>query len=128
MHRSRLSTFVIDCKDGDIEQAATFWSAALGRSVKRESPEDPKYRTLEMQDDEVLVMVQKVDHESRIHLDIETDDIDAEVARLEALGAKRVEKIKTWWVMQAPTGQKFCVVRPQRQPLDQLPSANTWGK
>ena len=48
-----------------------------------------------------------------MHLDIEADDVEAEVRRLEKLGAKRVAQIRTWWVMQAPTGQKFCVVRPQ---------------
>jgi hypothetical protein len=62
-------------------------------------------------------MVQRVDHQSRIHLDIEADDIEAEVARLEGLGARRLEKIRTWWIMEAPTGQRFCVVRPQRGPL-----------
>jgi hypothetical protein len=38
-----------------------------------------------------------------------------QIARLEALGAKRVVQIQTWWVMEAPTGQKFCVIRPQRE-------------
>uniref|UniRef100_UPI0037841EF3 VOC family protein n=1 Tax=Rudaea sp. TaxID=2136325 RepID=UPI0037841EF3 len=50
-----------------------------------------------------------------IHLDIETDDLDAEVARLEALGATRIAFVKRWWVMQAPTGHRFCVVRKQRE-------------
>jgi hypothetical protein len=52
-----------------------------------------------------------VSHASRVHLDIETDDIDAEVRRLEKLGAKRVQAVHDWWVMEAPTGQRFCVVR-----------------
>jgi hypothetical protein len=52
-----------------------------------------------------------VSHASRVHLDIETDDIEAEVRRLEELGAKRIQAIHTWWVMEAPTGQRFCVVR-----------------
>jgi hypothetical protein len=45
-----------------------------------------------------------------VHLDIETDDIDAEVRRLEKLGAKRIRQVHTWWVLEAPTGQRFCVV------------------
>jgi hypothetical protein len=61
--------------------------------------------------------VQKVDHPSRIHLDIESDDLDAEVARLEALGARRLGFVKRWWVLEAPTGQRFCVVNPQRGPI-----------
>jgi hypothetical protein len=59
-----------------------------------------------------------------VHLDIETDDVDAEVARLEKLGARRIEKVHTWMVMEAPTGQRFCVVRPQR---DEFASrSHTW--
>jgi hypothetical protein len=50
----------------------------------------------------------------RIDLDIETDDVDAEVRRLEALGATRVQRVRTWWVMQGPVGLLFCVVQPQR--------------
>ena len=64
--------------------------------------------------DEPIVQIQRVDHESRVHLDIETDDIPAEVARLEALGAHVVDRLERWVVMQAPTGQRFCVVRVQR--------------
>jgi len=62
--------------------------------------------------------------EARVHLDIETDDVDAEVARLEALGAIRVEQIRTWWVMRDPSGQLFCVVRPQT--ADFPGDAATW--
>jgi hypothetical protein len=124
MHKSRLSTFIIDCQTGDIAAAADFWSQALGRAVLAPDAGDGRYRTLRAEAAEPLLMVQRVDHPSRIHLDIESDDIDAEVARLEGLGAKRIEKIRSWWVMQAPTGQKFCVVRPQRGPL--AADANEW--
>jgi Glyoxalase-like domain len=46
----------------------------------------------------------------RVHLDIHTDDLDAEVARLQRLGAKRVQKVQTWWVMRDPAGLLFCVL------------------
>ena len=124
MHRSRLTGFVLDCKVDDIDEAARFWSAALGRAVKPADPSDPNYRELETRADEPQIMLQKVEHESRIHLDIESDDKEAEVDRLEALGAKRVAQIKRWWVMEAPTGQRFCVVNPQRGPLEG--KANEW--
>ena len=114
MHHSRFSTVIIDCKTGDLHGAAQFWSQAFGRKTLEPQPsENPNYIPLEMKPGEVLCEVQIVEHESRAHLDIETDDIDAEVKRLIALGAKEVERIKTWVVMLAPTGQKFCVVRPQ---------------
>ena len=57
-------------------------------------------------------------------IDIETDNIEAEVRRLEALGARRVGKVHTWCVMQAPTGQRFCLVRPQRAGFKE--EANVW--
>jgi len=59
-----------------------------------------------------------------VHLDIETDDIEAEARRLEALGARRIEQVHTWLVMEAPTGQRFCIVRPQRS--DFAAGANQW--
>ncbi|HEX5960618.1 MAG TPA: VOC family protein, partial [Rhodanobacteraceae bacterium] len=115
MHHSRLCSFIIDCKVDDLGEAARFWSAALGRPVRRDAdPAQDKYVGLAMRDGEPIVEVQRVDHESRVHLDVETDDIDAEVRRLEALGAKKVAAIRTWVVMEAPTGQRFCVIRPQR--------------
>jgi len=122
MHKSRLSSVIIDCKDADIDAAGRFWSQALGRPLL--APDDDNYRSLEDRDGQPYVLVQRVAHASRVHLDIETDDIEAEVARLEALGARRVEKVRTWWVMEAPTGQRFGVVRPQRGAL--AGDANEW--
>jgi hypothetical protein len=114
MHKSRLCAFGIDCQGDDLTGAAAFWSAALGRPVKET---EGAYAALEDRGHEPPVFVQRVEHPSRVHLDIETDDIEAEVARLEALGARRVQKVKTWWVMEAPTGHRFCVVRLQNGPL-----------
>ena len=125
MHRSKLAGFIIDCNTADLGAAATFWSAALGLAVRPAAP-DPLYRTLDTAPDEVHLEVQQVSHPSRVHLDIESDDIEAEVRRLEKLGARRVGAVKTWYVMQAPTGQQFCVVRPQR--ADFAARANTWSE
>ncbi len=123
MHHSRLCSIIIDCNTDDLEAAARSWSQALERPYKPDN--DAKYMDLQTADDEPIVMVQKVDHPSRVHLDIESDDVEAEVRRLEALGARRIEAIKTWVVMEAPTGQRFCVVRPQRH--GKLgPNANAW--
>jgi predicted enzyme related to lactoylglutathione lyase len=114
MHRSRISTLVLDCPVADLKAAAEFWSAALGRKVETPDQDgDGKYAELETAAEEPFLLLQKVDHEARLHLDIETDDIDAEVARLEALGAKKIAFVKRWWIMQAPTGHRFCVVPMQ---------------
>ena len=115
MHRSRISAFVLDCQVDELSKASEFWSNALGRAVANPDQDgDGKYAELKTDADEPFLLLQRVDHPARIHLDIETDDIDAEVARLEKLGAKRIEFVKRWWVMEAPTGHRFCVVRKQR--------------
>ena len=125
MHHSRLSSIIIDCRVDDLAAATEFWSKAFGKPVASVDQDgDGKYAELATADDEPIVVLQKVAHESRVHLDIETDDIDAEVKRLEALGAKRVEFIQRWWVMQAPTGHRFCVIRKQRKEFG--PHLNTW--
>jgi predicted enzyme related to lactoylglutathione lyase len=124
MHHSRLSSIIIDCKVDDLEAAAEFWSQALGKKIANVDSED-HYAEIETADDEPIVVIQKVTHESRVHLDIETDDIEAEVKRLEALGAKRVAFVERWWVMEAPTGQRFCVIDQQRKAFG--PHLNTWS-
>jgi predicted enzyme related to lactoylglutathione lyase len=125
MHKSRLAGFIIDCQTDDIDDAARFWSAALGYDIKPSAdPAEANYRKFQTRPDELQMEVQKVDHPSRVHLDIEADDIEAEVRRLEKLGARRVAQVRTWWVMEAPTGQRFCVVRVQR--ADFAANARTW--
>lgn len=125
MHKSRLGTIVIDCQTADPDAAAAFWAQALGRQAdKQVDPANALYRQLAGSPQEPTVLVQAVDHPSRVHIDIETDDIDAEVRRLELLGARKVAQVKTWWVLEAPTGQRFCVVRPQRP--DFAEHANSW--
>ncbi len=125
MHRSRLAGFIIDCRTDDLGAAADFWSNALGMGTRIMSGQEAgKYVTLVDPGDRLGIEVQKVDHESRVHLDIETDDVDAEVRRLEQLGAKRVARVQSWWVMMAPTGQKFCVVRARNGNFAEL--ANRW--
>ncbi len=79
---------------------------------------------LETPPDEPIVQIQSVNHDSRVHIDIETDDIVAEVARLTKLGATVVDRLPRWVVMQAPTGQRFCVVRVQRPGFQK--NANRW--
>lgn len=125
MHSSRLSAILIDCNTSDIDTAARFWGEALGRPVDQDHPGSRgNYRVLETPPGEPIVEIQRVDHDSRVHIDIESDDVPAEVARLEKLGARVVEQRERWTVMQAPTGQRFCVIRVQRQDFQQ--NANHW--
>ncbi len=126
MHHSRLCALLIDCNTADVDAAAHFWAQALGRPVDSQHPGSRgSYRMLATPPDEPIVQIQGVAHESRVHLDIESDDIPAEVARLEKLGARVVERLERWVVMQAPTGQRFCIVRVQRPGYPK--NANTWA-
>jgi predicted enzyme related to lactoylglutathione lyase len=125
MHLSQLAGFIIDCDTDDMEAAATFWGAALGLAASRmDDPAEANYRRLGTDPNALHIEVQKVDHASRVHLDIVADVVEAEAARLEALGAKRIGKVHTWIVLEAPTGQRFCVVRAQTPTFTQ--TANTW--
>lgn len=125
MHRSQLAGFIIDCQTTDLDAAAAFWSAALGLPGRPDpDPAEANYVQLETPPGDLHIEVQQVDHPSRVHLDIETDDIEAEVSRLEALGAKRIGNVRRWVVMEAPTGQRFCVVNVVRANFEQ--DANSW--
>ena len=116
-HHSRLSTFVLDYQVDDLAPHVEFWSRALGKRVAAVDEDgDGRYARLHTEHDEPVLLLQKVSHPSRIHLDIETDDVDAEVRRLVALGARVVGRVHTWCVMEAPSGHRFCVVRQQRGP------------
>ena len=126
MHKSRLAGFIVDCEGGGLDAAGSFWGQALGYNVLPvRGQEYDQYRELDTGPEGLQMLLQRVDHASRIHVDIETDDVEAEVKRLEALGAKRIEQVKSWWVMEAPTGHRFCVVRPQRGDFEE--AAKEWS-
>jgi hypothetical protein len=122
MHHSRLAGFIIDCENAEPETAARFWSATLG--FPSLGKEGELYVRLDASKRDLHVEVQRVSHPSRVHLDIEADDVEAEVARLEQLGARRVRQTNTWWVMEAPTGQRFCVVRGKN--FERAAGLNEW--
>ena len=126
MHKSKLAGFIIDCQTDDLQHAAEFWSAALGMKTRQlPDQEGENYVRLLDPTQQLHIEVQSVKHQSRVHLDIETDNIDAEVARLELLGAKKVGKVHSWCVMEAPTGQRFCVVK--KSSVDFNDKANQWS-
>jgi predicted enzyme related to lactoylglutathione lyase len=124
-HRSRLCAALIDVPATDYGRDVAFWAAALDRNGVPED-DDPDYTTFGQATAGVEFMVQSVGgNQPRIHFDIETDDVDAEVARLEDLGASVIERIESWVVMQDPVGIVFCVVRVQLPEAFET-SATTW--
>jgi hypothetical protein len=124
-HRSRLAGALIDVPRADYAGTVEFWGAALDRPAEVEA-EDPDYTSFGEPTPGVELMIQAVGDDSpRIHLDIETDDVEAEVARLIALGATELERIHTWVVMRDPVGVVFCVVRVQLPEMFEA-HATTW--
>jgi hypothetical protein len=123
MHRSRLQTVVVDCDD--IEAGQRFWTQALGVGVRWN---DETYVLLDPVCGELRFLLQLVPEpktvKGRVHLDIETDNLDAEVKRLEGLGAQRVGFVDHWWVMLDPCGNEFCVVPANTEWFET--SAKTW--
>jgi hypothetical protein len=115
MHRSRLTSVVIDCSDENFERGADFWAAALG---KPRVPRDEQYTALRGRvggDGGTYVGLQRLsEDEVAIHLDIETDDVEAEIERLERLGARVKRRIRRHAVMEAPSGHVFCVIPVRR--------------
>ena len=79
------------------------------------------YRRLRLPDAEIRILLQKTGDgkasKERMHLDLESDDVEAEVARLEALGAIRwdhqAERGFEFWVLRDPWGNEFCVLQPE---------------
>jgi predicted enzyme related to lactoylglutathione lyase len=126
-HRSRLVAALVDVPRADYARSVEFWGAALERAGEAEV-DDPDYTSFGEPTPGVELMVQAVDDDSpRIHLDIETDDVEAEVARLAALGAREVDRIESWVVMADPAGVVFCVVRVQ-VPAAFEANATAWGE
>jgi hypothetical protein len=115
MHRSRLSSIVIDCVDSQYDVGKQFWSAALGRKTTDRNDRFSSLQGRVGKDGGVFVGFQRVPSEElAIHLDIETDDVQAEVARLERLGAEIKWRIRQHVVMMAPSGHAFCVIPAKR--------------
>jgi predicted enzyme related to lactoylglutathione lyase len=124
-HRSRLTAVLIDAPASDHEAATTFWSAALGKPTQR-LDKYPEYAFLGQVTPGIEFMVQATgDAEPRIHIDIESDDVEAEVTRLTALGATEVGRHNSWVILRDPVGTVFCVVRVQVQDMFDA-HATTW--
>jgi len=101
---------------GDPKRLAQWWAEALGWQIVFEAPgevavakDDKTYPGL------VFVPVPEAKTvKNRLHLDLAPDDRDAEVERLEQLGATRVDVGQsaetTWIVLADPEGNEFCVL------------------
>jgi glyoxalase superfamily protein len=117
MHRSRVGVVLIDHPAGGYDAAAAFWAATTGtpREPGTAPPDDDPYESLADQPGGVHLAMQRTGAGTppRVHLDVETDDVAAEVARLVALGATVTTQHDGWAVLADPGGLPFCVVPVQ---------------
>jgi predicted enzyme related to lactoylglutathione lyase len=114
MHRARFYGLFIDSPLDTAEASIDFWSQAFGVEPEREADDEDYTRLLDAVPG-IEVEVQAVDDAPRYHIDIETDDIEAEAQRLIGLGAEVIRK-PGWYVLRAPGGHILCVVAVQSDP------------
>jgi hypothetical protein len=125
MHQSRVYALLIDTPAADAGPAAAFWSAALGGTASP-VPEEPQFTRLQQALPGLVAYVQAVDDAPRFHLDIETDNVEAETARLLALGAVQVAQWLECHVLRAPGGHLLCVIPVHSDPAAFKAQATTW--
>jgi hypothetical protein len=102
-HYSRVLKVVIDAPPELHDRELAFWQGAGIYS--------DEYHGALLPGSDLMLLLQRLESgPPRVHLDIHTDDMDAEVARLERLGAERVQPVAGWWVMRDPAGLVFCVL------------------
>jgi len=115
MHRSRVATVIADFDEETFEEGAKFWSAALGRERLMKNGRFESLRGRIGGEGGLYLGLQRgMDDPQKFHLDIETDDLEAEVSRLEGLGAQVKARIRSHVVMRAPGGHTFCVIPATR--------------
>ena len=122
-HRSHLCTIVVDVRPDQLDDTVTFWGGAIGKEIRNLTY--PEFHGARLHDSLVLLVQELGNGEPRVHLDIHTDDVDAEVARLESLGAAVVDRHEDWTVMHDPAGLPFCVVKAPEGSLE-TPDVITW--
>jgi hypothetical protein len=122
-HFSRLSKIVIDVPPQVHDAELAFWQEVTGEQLVHYT-RYPEYHGGRLHGEDLGLLVQRLDHgEARVHVDIHTDDLDAEVTRLERAGAERVQQIHQWWVMRDPAGILFCVIPEEPGTLTET---NAW--
>lgn len=129
MHRSRIGVALIDHPAESYAAAAAFWAGATGteRAPDATVPDDDPYESLRPQAGGLHLDLQRTGAGTppRVHLDIETDDVPGEIARVVALGATVTTSHGGWAVLADPGGMPFCVV-PVQTGADFEAHATTW--
>ncbi|MEV6303046.1 VOC family protein [Actinoplanes sp. NPDC051861] len=115
---------VLDCSD--LDRSSAFWCEVLGYHPPSTGP-GPYRRLLPLDGNGVELLLQRVPEpktsKNRLHLDLRVPDLDAEVTRIEAAGARRLtekpvtEESWRWHILADPDGNEFCVLQPPPERL-----------
>lgn len=125
MHRSRIGVLLIDVPEDTFDRARAFWSDAIGVESEPEA-DDADYESLgRLRSLKLFLQRTGRGTQPRVHLDVETDDVPAEVARLRDLGATIDREHAYFTVLRDPAGLVFCVV-PVQTDEDFEFNATTW--
>lgn len=109
-HASRIAGFPLHPDHEAVHKAAEFWSAGLEFELPTTSANGSVYVRRCARRGDWLIEPQSLPPPVIAKLDVETDDIEAEVARLEDLGARRIAHLREhWWELELPTGQHIRV-------------------
>lgn len=119
----------LDTPAAHLDEAVSFWSAVTGWEASERRGEDGQFLTLLPPAGPAWVKMQAVDGPAGVHLDVDSDDRAATVARAEALGATPAWTYHDVEVMRSPGGLTFCqtlvagptaLARDGRTVLDQV--------
>ena len=116
----RLDTVTIDARAP--EALARWWAEALDYEIGGEAPGEMWIQPKSGAPGVTLLFGEVTEDKTvknRVHLDLRPDDRDAEVARLESMGAQRVDigqtGEETWIVLADPEGNELCVLRSESE-------------
>jgi hypothetical protein len=117
-HRILLREVVIDVPHAQLEAATAFWARALDTTTRPLKDYDEFVELIEPAA-RCVVGIQDIGSDSpRFRVDIESDDVEAEVARLVRLGATEVARHRSWVVLRDPVGLLLCVLPPDTPDFD----------
>jgi hypothetical protein len=118
----RFQAVCVDCSNPG--SLGRWWAEALGWRITHEEDDEVVLEPPEGSPEDGVtadILFLKVPEaksvKNRLHIDLRPDDQAAEVARLEAMGARRIDIGQgevTWVVMADPEGNEFCVLRALR--------------
>jgi hypothetical protein len=110
MHRIMLTEAIVDLPADQLDAERDFWTAAVDAKAEAFPGHDEFVQLVGGAVPMRFGLQRLGSGPARVHLDISSDDVEAEVSRLERLGASVVDRLDSWVILRDPAGLVFCVV------------------